>query len=213
MARRAGGFLGALCVMMITLGSPPVVHAQAIGTVSFDQVVVTQPDADTGDRNSAKLLRTTATALMTRSLTFAELVTALARRSDLSLTMRPASLQRWLGLGRYQVVNGRIYGAIKVNPNPDNRRLRERAIAHELAHAFEIACLLDSNVTGWRERLAERASRIASGTFETPFADAIEMAVARESDRFESVAFITIVRRHGLGECQLVANDTQLAER
>jgi hypothetical protein len=210
-----------MCVMMmLVLGLPMVLRAQAIDTVSFDQVVRTLPDPNTGDRGSAKLLQTTGSALMKRSAIFADLVTALARRSDLTLTLRPASLRGWLGLGRYQVINGRMHGVMTVNPYPENRGLREQALAHELAHAFEIVCLLDSDGAAWRERLAERASRITSaagwaGSFETPFADAIETAVAREAGRphAKSVPFITIVRRYGLGECQLAATDEQLAQR
>lgn len=218
MARRARRIFSRMCVILISLGSPPALLAQTFVTSSFDRVVATLPDETTGDPVSARLLRATASKLMTRSGTFAELVEALGAVSDVVLTMRPASLRGFLGLGHYHVVNGRIYGLLKVNPYPADPFLRVRALAHEVAHAFEIACLPRSDSAGLRRRLAERAnggpaSASTFETFETPFADAIEKAVAQEWRRSRpgSAQFTTLVRRHGLEPCRPGADVTQIA--
>jgi hypothetical protein len=206
MATRAGGTAAALCVALLACGAPAAANAQAPArSPVFDTIVHTRP-GESGDSVGAERLRSTAAKLMERSPTFASLMESLAQAGHMVMILQPGPVEGLLGHGRYRGANGRITGVITVNTYLRNPDKRVRALAHELAHAFEIACMLPTgDISGLREQYAKRLGRpVPPRTrVETPFARAVERVVEREAH--QSVRAPTtlpaLAARHGFGGC------------
>ena len=207
MATRAAGMAAALCVALLACGAPAAAAAQAPAGRSpvFDTIVHTRP-GESGDSVGAERLRATARELMQRSPTFAGLIESLADAGNMILILQPGPIEGLLGHGRYRAVDGRITGVITVNTYLGHKDKRVRALAHELAHAFEIACMLPTgDISGLREQYAKRLGRpVPPRTrVETPFARAVEHVVDKESH--QSVRGPTqlpdLAARHGFAGC------------
>lgn len=136
------------------------------------------------------LLLDTATEMRTASPTFNQLVEALQSSPQLTLFVRPTRASReHLGRGRFYLSEGRTIGYMEINVRLESS-LRVRAIAHELAHAFEIACRCPTPPS------------MSSGRSVEAFASAVEAVVVQEylrsSRRPAPGRFPTLTTTHGL---------------
>lgn len=179
-----------------------VAHGQG---ASFARVVRIVPGEARHERTDLSLLRATGSDLVDRSATFAAMIESLSTVRGLMLYMRPAVLDGLLGRGRYEIDRERLIGIIEVNPYRFEPQLRVRAIAHEIAHAYEIGCLArGGEASGVREVLNRRRTNDRrSPDIETGFAQAVEIAVQREffnrSPERSRLAELSVA--HGVGPC------------
>ena len=216
MASRTGMVVVVACAVLLSRCPLATIAAQTLDSTSlFDQLVRTLPNEDTGQQGDAVLMRATAIDLVDRAPTFAHMIESLHRSGNIRLTLRPAMLEALLGRGRYVMVGAVVVGVIEVRPHVNDTPLRARGIAHEFAHAFEIACLQRSDTKALRAALSARSSRSPrrDGAFETRFALEIETAVHRErSSRVpRSTQLAEIARRNGLEGCYAGAAVTAVA--
>ena len=136
------------------------------------------------DAAGIELLRYTAAELAFDSPTFLQMLEAVKGAPNVMLRARPLTGRRTLGRGRFVVAGGFTIGLMEIHVHRRDPHLRVRAIAHETAHAAEIACLPpQSDTAALRQILVDRATRqgLAGGdTIETSFAIAAEAVVFRE---------------------------------
>jgi hypothetical protein len=123
--------------------------------------------------------------MLERSPTFAELVRGLENVPDLIVYVRVGSLaaQGLHGRAVFDVApSGVVVGQITIHRfRPVDLDLRLRAIAHELGHAYEVACLPRSTTSALHDALTARAAAHGKPhSMETPFAAGVEMAVLEE---------------------------------
>ena len=96
---------------------------------------------------------------------------------------------------------------MEINPYRLQSGLRMRAIAHELAHAVEIACLPRASATADLETLlshrAHQPYLKGVESAETPFPETVEKVVFQEyRNERVSMDFSKLVEMHGLTECR-----------
>ncbi len=147
------------------------------------QVVTASSNMEDAD---AELLRYAAVDLTRVSPTFRQLLEALRDAPHLVIRARTLGATTALGRGHFYVAGGRTIGMMEIAVHRGDRRLRSRAIAHELAHAVEVACLPPQPDTATLYRTLLERGRSSSGAprgIETPFAAAVETAVDRETCR------------------------------
>lgn len=128
-------------------------------------------------------------ALARGSGTAAAAIRLLCGRTRLWLTVaaRPALLQhaRVRGLSHFWVDNGVLVGRLQFDTGSSSRRQQERAVAHEIAHALELALLPAASRT--EELAGHMLSRLGRhlpwwrhARIETPFAIALERTIMKE---------------------------------
>jgi hypothetical protein len=135
-----------------------------------------------------KLLRETADALASVSPTFARMLATVKSAPRLIVFVRPGTRAEKLGQTHFYVTAGRTFGVMEINPYRLQPLLRVRAIAHELAHAVEIACLPSQGDTSSLKAIlidlaANNSGRTGLST-ETRFPATIERIVLDEFQRF-----------------------------
>jgi hypothetical protein len=155
-------------------GGPP-------GTVAALQIVA----GANGSGLDAAVLRATAADLAAKSPTFRQMLATVGNAERLLVVIRPVGSTRGLGEGRFMVDRGVTVGRLTVGAHRDNPTLRVRALAHELGHATEVACLpRQADTEELRRLITFRAGQDGwRGPVDTPFADAIERVILREFAR------------------------------
>ena len=131
------------------------------------------------------LVRLALVEMLERSPTFAEIVRLLEHVPNLIVYVRVGSLpaQRLHGRAVFEVApSGVVVGQVTIHRfRPADLDLRVRTIAHELGHAYEVACLPRSNTARLHDALTARAAAYGKPhSMETPFAAAVEGAVVDE---------------------------------
>ncbi len=163
----------------------------------------------TGSVSDVALLRAAATELASLSPTFRQMVETIRGAERFAVIVRPVAVLRALGEGRFVVKDAWTVGLVDIGAHRLDYRLRVRALAHELAHATEIACLPRHDTTDeLRETLAARAGQSGHrGPMETPFADAIERVVLREatSNSASEGRLGALAAAHDLPSCAALA--------
>jgi hypothetical protein len=153
------------------------------------------------------LLRETAAQLRERSPTFRQMLDAVAAAPHLRLTIRPIVRGPWIGRTHYWVRYEWTYGVMEVHLSHRDPHLRMRAVAHEVAHSAEIACLPAYGTTGdllTALRIRPRGGLSAASVGETPFAEASEKIIVAEFDgrRTSAGALPELAARFGLVRCR-----------
>jgi len=178
-------------------------------TVSFRRAIRIMPAAEARDFTENKLVEFTLRETSRRSATFAELLRALDGLPDVIVYLQTATLEeRGLhGRARFEVArSGVLVGQITIHRfRPAELKARIRTIAHELAHAFEVACLRRRATTSaLHEALAARATSYGRRrSAETPFARAVEMAVLDEwfRQQLTTPQIGALALEYGLTDC------------
>jgi hypothetical protein len=173
-----------VATVVLSLMTGPSTFANSYPTPSIDAAARLLRASPNG--RFATLLRSTTSAMVERSATFSDILRGLGRAGDVLLLVKEASLkdQHVLGRTRFEVdANGVIIGHIEIDSFPDDPFLKRMAtIAHELAHAYEVACLPRTRTTAeLRRTLITRAQTWGRrGSTETPFARAAEAVIGSE---------------------------------
>ena len=178
-------------------------------TVPFRRAIRIMPAAEALDFIENRLVESTLRETSRRSATFAEMLRALDGLRDVIVYLQTATLEeRGLhGRARFGVArSGVLVGLITIHRfRPAELKGRIRAIAHELAHAFEAACLTHRATTSaLHEALAARATSYGrKGSAETPFPRAVETAVLDEWFRQQPTTpqIDALALEYGLTEC------------
>jgi hypothetical protein len=166
---------------------------------------------------SAERMRYTADDLTRRSPTFRQMLDVLRSTPHLVLGAQPAEPSRSLGRGHFHVEGSRTIGIMEIVVHQD-AQLRVRAVAHELAHAVEIACLPPQPDTAALQRtLAQRGGYFNIGPrgMETPFAAAVERVVLREAWKARDAPgrLPMLAAKYDLPRCARPEEELQVAGR
>ena len=131
-----------------------------------------------------------------------------APRLQLTVTSSPALLRRAgsRGLSRFWVEEGTLVGRLQFDTGESGPPQQARALAHELAHALELALLprqADTKTLAalLLARLGRHAPWFSRAPIETPFALAVEKAIMFELGRGPAAdprALARIALEHGL---------------
>lgn len=205
MAPRTSRLILVLLAVLTVAGELSPLYSQPGERPSFADVVRAAPNQASQDRADMALLETTGNELMDRSATFADMIVSLKSFRGVLLYLRPASLDGLLGRGRYAIGGERLTGVIEINAFRVAPHLRVRALAHELAHAYEIGCLARTGDTSAVRRVLSRrgSNGRRSQDIETRFAQAMEVTVVREyfnrSAARSRLAELSIT--HGVSPC------------
>jgi len=171
------------CALIFSVCCVPAASAQTRAAAWNDVVlmVTAEPRKDAADIG---LLRSMSAELMTISPTFRQMLEALKTATHMNLRARPVGGRRALGRGHFTVAGTFTMGLMEISVFRRDSHLQVRAIAHELAHATEIACLPpQADTATLHQRLVGRAGRegvLKGHGIETPFALAAERIVLRE---------------------------------
>ena len=171
---------GALLLLVVVGGTSSLSAQTGEETTWNDVVRVTA--TSTFEIPAVARMRYTADERRRRSPTVRQMLEVLRGTPRVVLAAQPAESMRLLGRGQFHIEGWRTIGVMEIVVHQDSQ-LRTRAIAHELAHAVEIACLPPQPDTAALHRtLAKRAGYLNAGPLgvETPFAPAAETAVLRE---------------------------------
>ena len=156
-----------------------------------------------------RLLRETADAMASVSPTFSQMLGIVKSASHLIMLVRPAVVDGKLGQTQFYVAANTTFGVMDINPYRTLRLQRIRAIAHEVAHAVEVACLPSQRDTsGLRSILLKHATENrgrGSLPTETRFPAALEVIVLREHQNPSrpGAGIPAIAEAHGLAGCGL----------
>lgn len=154
-----------------------------------------------------RLLRETADALASASATFAQMLAVVKSAPRLIILVRPAIIADKLGQTQFFVTSERTFGVMDINPYRLQPLLRLTAIAHELAHAVEIACMpWQRDTSGLRSILVERAKSDSGRgrlSTETRFPSALERVVLNEYQHTSrpGSGISALAQTHGLTDC------------
>lgn len=171
-----------LCALLVSVccgnaaaGQTPATWNELVGMVSAERV---------RDAADVELLRWMSAELVSVSPTFRQLLEALKAAPHMHLRAMPVAERRVLGRGYFTVAGAFTVGLMEITVFRRDPHLQVRAIAHELAHATEIACLpLQVDTAALNRRLMARAGHqgvMKSHGIETPFALAAERVVHKE---------------------------------
>jgi hypothetical protein len=158
-------------------------------------------------KGELRLLRDTADAMAGVSPTFSHMLGVVKSAPHLIMFVRAAVIEGKLGQTQFHVVSNTTFGVMDINPYRKQPTWRIRAIAHELAHAVEIACFPSQRDTsGLRSILLKHAAhnRGRGGLpTETRFPAALEQIVVSEYQKpSRSVNELSrIAESHGLTDC------------
>jgi len=174
--------------------------------LAWAAVMTDAPPPPASDRVERTLLRETAAQLSARAPTFRQMLAAVAAAPHLHVTIRPIVGGSVMGRSHYWVHNEWTYGVMDVQLSRRDPYLRMRAVAHEVAHAAEIACHPAFASTGDLQtalRLRRRAGLPDPYEGETAFAEAAERTVVAEYGvRSTSAgALPDLATRFRLGRC------------
>jgi hypothetical protein len=112
---------------------------------------------------------------------FATLLTILQSAPHVIAFIRATHVAGKLGQTQIYVASGQTFVMMEINPFRVEPLLRVRAIAHEVAHAAEAACLPQMpSTTALHGRLIERARKAGAPSLETPFPAAMEQLVVSQ---------------------------------
>lgn len=124
--------------------------------------------------------------LTQHSPTFREMLSVLHQTQHVKIWLRSETGLKRLGLlgrGRFSVQHERVLGLLEVERAGVRPLEQLRMVAHELAHAVEIALLSDaSSRDALEQQLIDRGTRsnVVHDGIETPFAKAVGEAVMEE---------------------------------
>jgi hypothetical protein len=174
---------------------------------AFRRAVHVEPNEHSGSPGDEAMIRATGDDLVAHSPTFAALIAMLSETPDVTIFLRPARLRGLIGRGQFRQVGTRTIGVIEIQPFAHDPHERVRALAHELAHAYEVACAKGrSTATGADAVLvAYGEGRPGPRQIETTFAPALAAEVLREyrtrgaSSRPSRLA--ALAAEHGLPAC------------
>ena len=155
-----------------------------------------------------QLIRDTADLLASASPTFAQMLVIVKSASRLILFVRPATIAGdRLGQTQFYVVSEKTFGVMDINTYRLHPLMRMRALAHELAHAVEIACMpWQLDTPGLRSILVDRAKSDGgrgSLSTETRFPSALEVMVLNEYQHTSrpGSGVSALAETHGLSDC------------
>lgn len=194
-------------------GSAQVVAQSTPPVVSIDQVLWLAPGL--GGHAALERIRDTSAGLSARSATYRHLLDALSGIPNVSVHLRPRKAPGGrLGHGEFRRSGAWLVGTIVIDPFESMPLLRARAIAHELGHLYELACLHQSDEGSDLLRALQRrgaGSRQPRAT-ETPFAGRLEDRVLEEflNPSASPERFSELTVRHRLANCR-TSNATMAA--
>jgi hypothetical protein len=165
-----------------------------------------------------ELIRETADDLARTSTTFAGMLAIVKSTSWLIVLARPAAIPGKLGQTQFYIESERTFALMELNVHRLNPAARVRAIAHELAHVAEVACLPQTRATSQLLRdLSSHARRHSApgDSTESAFPLAVEKVVLAEY-RDESAPrgdITSLARRHGLSDCPTSLQESRSTSR
>ena len=158
-----------------------------------------------------RLIADTINELRAKSATFDEMVRLLGSSRLLTMIKPKADLRAATGLigrTRFSVGSKRTVAFVELLPLRDDIRTRREAVAHELAHVVEVACLgpvtdQDDLHQRMRLQLTRFSERSRSSVLETRFASTVAKAVVRETLKRRTVQgqLTHLLGRDGLTSC------------
>ena len=149
-----------------------------------------------------------------RSPTFRDMVSAIGAVGGIRVLLAPRpELQRdekLMGRTQLRSAPDGLVAYTDIVVNREHPLVTVEAIAHELGHAIEAACLgpvgsLDALRAALRARAIGHVPSAVGGTLETPFPKAVGRVVAGEWPQAQGTAgrFDALVREFGLARCAL----------
>jgi hypothetical protein len=230
-------FLGTVCLVLLCIGA----SVSALGNGEGKEVtiegmknsIVLLTSSSNPNYLDAKLIGSVIAELRVASPTFRDVLAVLATSSRLLTLISPSTDVRYVdgmvGKTRFLVGPDRVVAFVDIFMDRTNTRTRQAAIAHELAHIAEVACLgpIDDQ-EGLRQILRRRADwygMAAKGAvLETAFAIAAGRQVLQEATSRARLAsqFMRLASESGLTACPvlrpndgftIVQRETPAAER
>jgi hypothetical protein len=200
------------CTGLILAGAPaasagPTPQPTRVGPIAL------VPSASTPTAGHVLIVAASLDALGRRSATFREMLTLLDSTPRIRVVVSPSRelrhLRGLIGLTRFVHAGRLVVASVEVHMDLENQMTLPLALAHEVAHVVEVACLGTLETASvLRDRLRHRAGlsgRAAAGAaIETAFAEAAGHTVVREmrSGGEQSSQLSTLAARHGLYACQ-----------
>ncbi len=181
-----GSVAATLLVGLLAAGGPAAAGGREV-LLAWASVMTDAPPPAASRVPERELLRETAAVLHERSALFRQMAAVIAATPHLRMSiMAVTSAAPMLGNTAFRVHGAWTYGVMTINVLHRDPRLRARALAHEVAHAAEVACMppapttqaLLESLDPWRSAapMTERAG-------ETPFARAAEEVAMGEFHR------------------------------
>ena len=128
-----------------------------------------------------RLFQVTADGMAAASPAFATMLAILQSAPHVMTFVRATAVSGKLGQTQIYVAAGRTFVMMELNPFRVDPLLRVRAIAHEVAHAAEAACLPPMPSTAALQgHLIERAKQAGTSSLESPFPTAMEQIVVSQ---------------------------------
>ena len=193
------------CIPALALVVCTIVSAEARGSfIAWRDVV-----RDSGSvKPDLELIRQTADSMALRSPTFAQMLTMLRSAPDVIVFVQATAVAGKLGETRFFVASGQTMMVMQLNTYRVQPTLRIRGLAHELAHAVEVACMPRQSDTRLLAKILFEHGRPYSlpqaPSAETPFPAAVENAVLHEYQRSaDSTGELwNLTRQYSLPGCQ-----------
>jgi hypothetical protein len=208
--RRCGGI--ALC-FAILCGGPTAPALAAEEWISrLPTFILMRTPKGSMTYSSGQLVARTILELPRLSPTFKDLMAFLEASPQITITIAPFSdiseTERLIGFTRFRVYPTWIVGSIEVYADRLHPALSTEALAHELAHVVEVACLgdVDSSASLYSRLLkqtGDSSSPRPGAALETGFAREIGKVVSRERSFTHPTTseFRSVAQRHGLTFC------------
>ena len=176
--------------------------------IAWTAVMTDAPPPAASRGPELNLLRDTASLLIARSAIFREMLDLIAAAPHLRMgILAVTDVSPLLGTTGFHVHGEWTYGLMNINMTHRDPKLRARAIAHEVAHAAEVACLPPAASTqALLQSLRPRRSAVplTEQPGETPFAMAAEQVVMTEYLRRGPAGgrVVDLAARFGLHHCR-----------
>ncbi len=175
-------------------------------------VILTSPSSHT--QMDGRLIAEAINELRRRSATFDQMLGTLAASRVLTFISPSVDVRRQAGLigrTRFAIGKSRIVAIVEVGASRDDVRIRREAIAHEVAHVVEVACLgpIESQEALYqrlRPQLVWFSDSNRARPMETRFADRAAKTVMREAGgrRTDVSQLGRLAAREGLTACPAV---------
>jgi hypothetical protein len=212
-----GRFLGMTCCLVV-LCTGARVSAADDGKVSIEGMatsIVVLTSSNKPNYLDARLIGSVIADLRAASPTFRDLLAVLAASPRLLILISPSNDLRYsdglIGKTRFLVGPDRVVAFVDVVMDRANTRIRQEAVAHELGHVAEVACVgpfEDQKDLGRIIRRRSDWSGLApkGAVLETAFATRIGQQVVQEarSTTRPTSQFIRLAAETGLTACPVL---------
>jgi hypothetical protein len=214
-----GRFFAAFLVALVCIGARVAAtddSSMAIEGMTTSMVVLTS--SAKANHLDGVLIRSVVANLRVVSPTFRDILAAIAASPRLLVLISPSTDVRYvdgmMGRTRFQVGPDRVVAFVDIFVDRANTRTRQEAIAHELGHIAEVACIGAYDDQESLRRLVRRRAdwfgmSLNTAILETPFAVTIGQQVIQEAkSKTRSASQFTRLTEHsGLTACPALPAD------